>query len=147
MTHSISFMEPSNSDNVPEEFDGVIDCNGLAICCSFNRKGSLLAVGCNDGRIVIWDFLTRGVAKSIIAHVNHPVCSISWSRNGHKLVSASLDNSIAVWQVLTGECLMRWRFPSPILKSQFNPRDDKLILVCPNKHPPILIEANYEQCK
>lgn len=144
MTLSLAFMEPSNLESVPEEFDGVLDCSSLAICCSFNRKGSLLAVGCNDGRIVIWDFLTRGIAKIISAHSNHPVCSVSWSRNGHKLVSASLDNSIAIWQVLTGQQLMRWRFPSPILKSQFNPRNDKLVLVCPLKHPSILIEVDYE---
>lgn len=144
MTLSLALMEPSNLDNVPEEFDGVLDCASLAICCSFNRKGSLLAVGCNDGRIVIWDFLTRGVAKNIPAHANHPVCSVGWSRDGHKLVSASLDNSIGIWEVLTGECPMRWRFPSPILKTQFNPRNDRLVLVCPLKHPAILIEIDYE---
>lgn len=76
MTLSLTLMESTKTDNLPEEFDGVLDCSSLAICCSFNRKGSLLAVGCNDGRIVIWDFLTRGVAKSIQAHANHPVCSI-----------------------------------------------------------------------
>lgn len=132
-------------DDVPEEYDGVLDCASLAICCSFNRRGSLMAVGCNDGRIVIWDFLTRGVAKHIPAQSAHPICSISWSRNGHKLISVSLDNTIAVWHVLTADCLMRWRFPSPILKSQFNPRNEKLVLVCPVKYAPILVEIDYGQ--
>jgi COMPASS component SWD1 len=58
-----------------QEFDGALDCISLAVTCSFNKRGTLLAVGCNDGRIVIWDFLTRGIAKIISAHV-HPVCSL-----------------------------------------------------------------------
>lgn len=110
--------------------------------CSFNRRGTLIAVGCNDGRIVVWDFLTRGIAKIISAHM-HPVCSIryfiilheefiqfervleiilisySWSRNGCKLLSASTDNNVCIWDVLSGECEQRYRFPSPVLKVRF----------------------------
>jgi len=58
-----------------QEFDGVLDCISVAVTCTFNRLGTLLAVGCNDGRIVFWDFLTRGIAKVISAHV-HPVCCV-----------------------------------------------------------------------
>ena len=58
-----------------QEFDGNLDSVSAALTCSFNRTGSLLAVGCNDGRLVIWDFLTRGIAKILTAHV-HPVTSV-----------------------------------------------------------------------
>lgn len=133
------------SDNLPEEYDGLLECSSLAICCSFNRRGSLLAVGCNDGRIIIWDFLTRGVAKSILAHENYPICSIGWSRNGHKIITASLDNTVAIWHVLSADCLVLLRFPSPILKSQFNPRNENIVLVSLVKHPSILFEINYEK--
>ncbi|RWS11575.1 retinoblastoma-binding protein 5-like protein [Dinothrombium tinctorium] len=124
--------------NYPEEFDGVLDCISLAVTCAFNRRGTLLAVGCNDGRIVIWDFLTRGIAKVISSHV-HPVCSLSWSRYGTLLASASTDNTVCVWEVITSDCIGRWRLPSPILKVQFHPRNDKLILICPMKHPAIIL--------
>ena len=67
----------------PEEFDGSLDSVSAALTGAFNRTGSLLAVGCNDGRLVIWDFLTRGIAKVITAHI-HPISSVSWSRNGKK---------------------------------------------------------------
>ena len=58
-----------------QEYDGSLDSVSVAGTASFNRRGSLLAVGCNDGRIVVWDFLTRGIAKIISAHV-HPVTSV-----------------------------------------------------------------------
>lgn len=77
-------VSESFGQNYPEEFDGSLDCISLALTCAFNKYGTLLAVGCNDGRIVIWDILTRGIAKIISAHV-HPVCSMSWSRGGHKV--------------------------------------------------------------
>uniref|UniRef100_A0A8C9ZZ14 Retinoblastoma-binding protein 5 n=1 Tax=Sander lucioperca TaxID=283035 RepID=A0A8C9ZZ14_SANLU len=128
----------SFGQNYPEEADGTLDCISMALTCTFNRWGTLLAVGCNDGRIVIWDFLTRGIAKIISAHI-HPVCSLCWSRDGHKLVSASTDNIVSQWDVLTGDCDQRFRFPSPILKLQCHPRDMDKVLVCPMKSAPVLL--------
>ncbi|XP_017306061.1 retinoblastoma-binding protein 5 isoform X1 [Ictalurus punctatus] len=128
----------SFGQNYPEEADGTLDCISMALTCTFNRWGTLLAVGCNDGRIVIWDFLTRGIAKIISAHI-HPVCSLCWSRDGHKLVSASTDNIVSQWDVLTGDCDQRFRFPSPILKLQYHPRDADKVLVCPMKSAPVLL--------
>ncbi|KAG5891689.1 hypothetical protein JTB14_021159 [Gonioctena quinquepunctata] len=131
----------SFGQNYPEEFDGTLDSLSIAVTCAFNKRGTLLAVGCNDGRIVIWDFLTRGIAKIISAHV-HPVCSISWSRNGHKIASASTDNTVCIWNILSGECDQKYRFPCPVLKVQFEPRCLERLLVCPMKHAAILVDTN-----
>ncbi|XP_038551611.1 retinoblastoma-binding protein 5 isoform X7 [Micropterus salmoides] len=131
-------LSESFGQNYPEEADGTLDCISMALTCTFNRWGTLLAVGCNDGRIVIWDFLTRGIAKIISAHI-HPVCSLCWSRDGHKLVSASTDNIVSQWDVLSGDCDQRFRFPSPILKLQCHPRDMDKVLVCPMKSAPVLL--------
>lgn len=133
----------SFGQNYPEEFDGTLDSISLAATCAFNKRGTLLAVGCNDGRIFIWDFLTRGIAKSISAHV-HPVCSLSWSRNCHKLLSASTDHNVCIWDVLTGDCEQRYRFPTPILRVQFDPRKDKRFLVCPMRHAALLVDTEGE---
>lgn len=130
----------SFGQNFPEEFDGALDCISLAVTCAFNKRGTLLAVGCNDGRVVIWDFLTRGIAKIVSAHV-HPVCSLSWNRSGHKLLSASTDNTVCIWDIMTGESEYRYRFPSPILKVQFNPRNENMFLVCPMKHAAVLVSV------
>lgn len=135
----------SFGQNYPEENDGTLDCITMAITCQFNRYGTLLAVGCNDGRIVVWDFLTRGIAKIIQAHV-HPVCSLSWSRSGRKVVSASTDNTVTLWDVLSGECDLKFRFPSPVLKVQFHPRDEKEILVTPMRHAAVVVTLT-ENCQ
>lgn len=144
MSLSLALLDNSK-ESIPEEFDGSLDCSSLSVCCAFNRRGSLLAVGCNDGRVVIWDFLTRQVAKSFTAHTGHPACSINWSRNGRKIVSSSVDNTIAVWDVVTGTCLTRWRYPTPILKAQFNPRNDRMVLVCPHKSQALLLHIDYNE--
>ncbi|CAI9723015.1 retinoblastoma-binding protein 5 homolog isoform X2 [Octopus vulgaris] len=131
----------SFGQNHPEEFDGALDCVSIAVTCVFNRQGTILAVGCNDGRIVLWDFLTRGIAKVINAHV-HPVCSLSVNRNGHKLLSAATDNTVSIWDVQSGECDRTYRFPSPVLKVQFHPRNSDVFIVCPLKHAVVKMDFN-----
>lgn len=72
-------------------------------------------------------------------HVN-----FSWSRDGYKLLSASTDNNVCIWEILNGECTQKYRFPSPILKVQFHPRNDKIFLVCPMRHAAVLVDVDGE---
>lgn len=46
---------------------------------------------------------------------------------------------------MTGECKIRWTFKAPILKVQFNPRNENLVLICPVKHAAVLLFIDYEQ--
>lgn len=109
---------------------------------NFVRIGSMLAVGCSDGRLVIWDFLTRGIAKVISADYS-PICCISWSKKSDLIATSSTDNSVCIWQTTTGRCRTRIScLQSPILKVQFHPRNSSYLLVSPLKHPPILIDEN-----
>lgn len=65
----------------------------------------------------------------------------SWSRSGHHILSASTDNTVAIWEVLSGECTQRYRFPSPIIKVQFHPRQSDKFLVSPMRHAAVLVEV------
>ncbi|CAF1351718.1 unnamed protein product [Adineta steineri] len=126
--------------NYPEEFDGTLDCASMAVCCSFNKIGSMLAVGCSDGRLVIWDFLTRGIAKIICADWS-PIYSISWSKKSDLIATSSTDNTVCIWYTSTGRCRTRIScIQSPILKVQFHPRNSSYLLICPMKHSPVLID-------
>ncbi|VEL16629.1 unnamed protein product, partial [Protopolystoma xenopodis] len=115
-------------------------CATYAITLQFNRLGSLIAIGCNDGKVEIWDYITRRIAKVLVAHA-HPVCSISWSRDSKKLLSASTDNTVSMWDIITSDCERTFRFPCPIMRVQFHPRNTNQILVCPLRHPPVLIST------
>ena len=42
----------------------------------------------SENIMLLFALFCRGIAKIIQAHV-HPVCSLTWSRTGRKLVSAS----------------------------------------------------------
>ena len=96
------------------------------------------------------------------------MCSLSWSRKGFHLLSASTDNTVCtfrltvfilnllrarlvlilnflnegIWNVVTGDCVKKYRFPSPFLKAQFNPRNSAEFLVCLLKHPSLLVSQD-----
>ncbi len=52
----------------------------MALCYKFNCWGLLLAVGCNDSRPALFDIITRGMAKVIVAHVQ-PVVSLRYAHD------------------------------------------------------------------
>jgi len=110
--------------------DSLEDGNAAACCCAPNRRGTLIAVGCTDGRVVIWDFDTRGIARVLIGH-SHTITSLSWSRNGRKLLSASTDWTVKLWDVLSGNVEHSLLLDSAILFCQIHPRDPDQYLVLP----------------
>lgn len=132
------------SQNYPEEFDGVLGmAYSFGSTAAFNRRGSVLAVGCNDGRVYIWDFLTRGIAKTIPAHVS-TITSLSWSRNGKLLATSSIDGSAGIWDVLTSDCLLKMDLKTSVFSIQFSPRDHSVVLIRPLKQPSILVKFVFD---
>ncbi|GMR38864.1 hypothetical protein PMAYCL1PPCAC_09059, partial [Pristionchus mayeri] len=122
-------LQSDFGEHYPEEIDGTLNIQGeIATCCKFNRWGSLVAVGCQIGHVYIVDFLTRGVVKKIPAHVG-PVSNLSWSRDGRSILSASVDMTCSVLDVLSGHSTRQLLLFDRIVSAQFNPRDDKQFLV------------------
>ena len=58
------------------------------------------------------------------------------------MVSSSTDNTVSIWDVLSGESDKRLSFPMPVLKVQFHPRCGTEILVTPMRHAAIVLTIN-----
>lgn len=76
-------------------------------------KGQFLAAGRLDGMVVLWDFSIRGPIQVLEGHVK-PIVSLSWSRRGRFLLSASKDWTVIVWDLKTGERRRTVRFDAPV---------------------------------
>ena len=122
---SFGLQDPFRNE-CPEVVETVLE-DGFGTTCAFNRWGTLLAVGCHDGRIVIWDFDTRSPAKSLAGHT-HPVTAVSWSFNGRKLASSSADRTVVLWDVLSGSVDIAITFDSVVWSVQIHPRDATILL-------------------
>ncbi|MCR9292164.1 MAG: protein kinase [bacterium] len=72
-----------------------------ARCLAWNRGGDVLAAGCDDGSIEIWDQEVGAIVGRFKAH-DLPVEDLSWSPDGTSLVSCSTDDLAKVWSMPDG---------------------------------------------
>ncbi|KAG2218800.1 hypothetical protein INT45_005447, partial [Circinella minor] len=115
--------------------------DGYVLNCKFNRRGTLLAAGTHDGRCVIWDFDTKGIARNMLGHIK-PVSSVSWSRNGKYLLSASKDWTCVLWDLITGEKYMRIRFPVPLMMAQMHPKNNFIFVAALQSSNPVVVDVS-----
>eukprot|EP00898_Chlorokybus_atmophyticus_P008255 jgi/Chlat1/8430/Chrsp80S07845 len=129
--------DPFQSD-IPEVIEEWLDYR-QSQCIAFNRRGTLLAAGCSDGAIVIWDFETRGVARCW-EHHKGAVTTVSWSQNGRRLLSGSVDQTIVCWDVEAGRPLHAVQVAAPVISAKLHPKDSNICLVCPAADYPCLVQ-------
>ncbi len=61
-------------------------------------NNSIIAVGCNDGRIGLWDasYINKPIIEPIKAH-DSPISCLVYNPDGTKIVSGSFDHTIKLW--------------------------------------------------
>lgn len=105
----------------------------------------LSSAGCVDGACIIWDFDTRGVAKELRDQdVGAPITSVSWSKCGHRLLSADTEKTLALWDVGKGTKIGSITLQQTALHARLHPGtvQPSLCLACPMSGAPILV--NFE---
>ena len=76
----------------------------LIFSAKFSPDSQNVAIGLENGAILLWDIKNDQICKTFEGHTN--ICrDISFSSDGKRIVSASSDKSIRIWDVKTGECL------------------------------------------
>lgn len=114
----------------------------LVDCAAFDDTGNLLATGCHDGILRIWDVVKNTPIKSINAHVvampqqvQNPIYAVLWSIDYKQVFTASYDRSIKLWDVASGNLVREFK-PAPDAKPE-EKKDDKKD--APKKEPPGLV--------
>ena len=70
------------------------------LSATWSQDGKFIASGSDDGRIILWDALTRTKVGDMVGH-ERSIFSLAFSADGRYLASGSLDNTIIVWDVET----------------------------------------------
>lgn len=93
-------LDTSDLVGLPEKVEEILEY-GQSRCIAYNPIGTLLASGCQNGEVVIWDNCTRGVARILEGH-RAPVIFVGWSCSGREIVSVAADGQVIQWDVLSG---------------------------------------------
>jgi WD40 repeat protein len=93
--------------NVPEGAPGpVLQHSRAARCVAFSpvNESSMLATGCDDGIIRLWDVSNQQLLRELQGHSNY-IRSLAFSPDGSQLVSGSFDCTVRLWSVASGKLL------------------------------------------
>jgi COMPASS component SWD1 len=131
---NLALTVPSTVD-YPERVEQSLEY-GYATTSCFNRKGNILAVGCNAGLMVLWDFQSRSVVKYMRQKApegddrpmpeqktskRNKITSVSMSRNSRYLCSSSATRLVNIWDILSGECFHIESFAESVTAACIDP--------------------------
>jgi WD40 repeat protein len=109
--------------NASGQWDGAIELDSLAPrAIAFNPSGDLATVG-DDGFIAIWN--SAGAQKKRLEGQSGRVRSVAWSPDGNRLISASHEDAVRLWNASDGTSIAR----TGTAPAAWNPRNDEIAWV------------------
>ena len=78
------------------------DQDGFVTSVDFNKDGSRVVSGNDDGTVNVWNAVTGVIEQTLQGHSNR-VKSVAFSPDGTRVASGSKDGTIKIWNVVTGD--------------------------------------------
>src|SRR5437762_1217168 len=91
-------------------------------CVTFSPDGGLVAAGCEDGRLRLWDAATRRAKPPPRGHAD-AVFGVDFAAGGRRIVSCGRDSPrVRIWGTENGELLKGWdAHPGWVWTVRFDP--------------------------
>ena len=110
---------------------------------SFSRDGVLVATACWDGTAQIWNAYTGQAIKALRGHTD-VVCSSFFHPRGDKIITASLDGSVIVWDIQSVAAVKKITLPAASDWAVWNPAGDRIIAACRDGNAYVFDAQTYE---
>lgn len=88
----------------------------LVDAVAFDETGTLLATGCHDGNLRIWDIAKGTALKTIVAHVQtmpvnqqNPIYCVAWGPGSKQILTASYDKTCKLWDAASGNMVKEFK--------------------------------------
>ncbi|XP_028988903.1 telomerase protein component 1 [Betta splendens] len=102
-TVSLDFKLKVWSSAKPGNEVAALSCSSPLNCVTFDPEGHLLAAGCWDGNVTVWNWLQNKTLPPLSGH-QRPVRSLCFSSSS-MLCSGSVSGEVRVWSVPTATCV------------------------------------------
>lgn len=141
VTMNLSLLDPfAVLKEFPETLTNTLSF-GHSVFIKYNDTGDYLASGLSSGTILIIDNDTKNVIMKLKGHIRS-IQSLSWSKCGRYLLSASRDWKCLLWDLKFNKIIRKFNFNGPIWNAELNPNDLSEIVISLYDDTPKFINNN-----
>ncbi|HEX4608079.1 MAG TPA: hypothetical protein VH092_07730, partial [Urbifossiella sp.] len=88
----------------------------LVDAVAFDESGNVLATGCHDGNLRLFDVQKAALNKQVTAHVKtmpqnepQPIYAVAWAPGSKQVLTASFDHSLKLWDAAGGTMIREFK--------------------------------------